>query len=440
MKNIWVLSASVTVFVFFMMWAFSGLTDLKLFSEFDLVGKAFNDTELTDFVFAKLRPDPTVDERIVLVNFGTLSRREVAGMIQTINKYKPRIIATDAFYDCEGGLRDSINCPQLLDTLGNLMLSDAIREANIMVLGEKLMQTKLLGQTDNSEIDSLEQSDSMFRDYSQEGFVTIPTDATYQEDAKIARTMIPQMMVNGKRELAFSTRIAMSYDSLKTEKYLARGKEEEIINFRGNIEVLQLRVNSLKNDETGTSNFATMFNVIDYEDVLNENFAADFFNDKIVMIGFLGNYLGAPSWEDKFYTPLNKKIGGRANPDMFGLVVHANVVAMILNQDFVDELTEFQKYLIAFIACFLTVALFIVVDEKLPIWYDALSVVIQLTGIFLIMLTIIQVFASYNFKLDLNLTLVVTALVGPCYDIFKSLQNELNHRLTKRKQVVSIEK
>jgi CHASE2 domain-containing sensor protein len=431
MKNIWVQSAAVTVFVFFMMWAFSGLTDLKLFSEFDTISKAFSDTELTDFVFAKLRPDPIVDERIVLVNFGELSRREVATMIQIINKYKPRVIATDALYDCEGGLRDTINCPQLLDTLGNLMLSDAIKESNQFVMGEKLIQSKLLGQTDNNEIDSLELPDPMFRDYSYQGFVTIPTDANYQEDVKIARTIIPKMAVNGKRELAFSSRIAMSYDSLKTEKYLARNKEEEIINFRGNIEVLQLRINDLKSNDTGTSNFATLFYVIDYEDVFSENFDSLFFKDKIVMMGFLGKYLGASSWEDKFYTPLNKKIGGRANPDMFGLVVHANVVAMILNQDFINELDAMQKYLIAFLVCLLTVALFIVVDEKLPIWYDALSVVIQLIGIALIMLTIVQVFAIFNMKLDLKLTLAATALVGPCYDIFKSVQNELIKRFTK---------
>jgi CHASE2 domain-containing sensor protein len=239
------------------------------------------------------------------------------------------------------------------------------------------------------------------------------------------------MAVNGKRELAFSTRIAMSYDSLKAEQYLARNKEEEIINFRGNIEVLRLRLNDLKSDDTGTSNFATMFNVIDYEDVFKENFDSLFFKDKIVIIGFLGEELGATTWEDKFYTPLNKKIGGRANPDMFGLVVHANIVAMILNQDFINELGEMQKYIIAFLVCLLTVALFIVVDEKLPIWYDALSVVIQLVEIALIMLLVVQVFAIYNFKLDLNLTLAATALVGPCYDIFKSIQNELLKRFTK---------
>jgi CHASE2 domain-containing sensor protein len=431
MKNIWVQSAAVTVFVFFMMWAFSGIGDLKIFSAFDSFSQAFSDTELTDYVFSKFRNEPSVDERIVLVNIGPLSRGGVAEEINIINKQKPKVIAYDALLSCEGNLRDSINCPALIDTLGNLMLSDAIKATKKFVLGEKLMQSDSLAQFDTNLSDSLELPDPEFGSYSQEGFVSLPTDATHQDDVKFGRTIWPKFIVNGKRELAFSVRIAMLFDSIKTEKFLSRDKDEEIINFRGNIEVMQLRLNSLKNSEISSTNFATMFTVVDYDDVLNGNFSDDLFKDKIVMIGFLGDYLGAPSWEDKFFTPLNKKIGGRANPDMFGLVVHANAVAMILNEDYVNELNTVQKYLIAFIICFLTVALFITVDEKMPIWYDAMSVIIQIFEIFIIMVVIIKVFEAYSFKLDLNLTLVVTALVGPCYDIFKSIQNELVKRFTK---------
>jgi CHASE2 domain-containing sensor protein len=436
MKNIWAQSAAITFFVFFMMWAFSGVGDLKIFSAFDSFSQAFSDTELTDYVFSKFRNDPTVDERIVLVNIGPLSRGGVAQEIKIINQQKPRVVAYDALLSCEGNLRDSINCPSALDTLGNLMLSEAIQESDKFVLGEKLMQTDSLGQFDTNIADSLEIPDPEFGNFAHEGFVSLPTDATHQEDVKIGRTIWPQFMVNGKRELAFSVRIAMSYDSMKAEKILARNKEEEVINFRGNIEVMQFRLNSLKNSEIGSSNFATMFTVVDYDDVLNGNFAPDLFKDKIVMLGFMGAYLGAPSWEDKFFTPLNKKIGGRANPDMFGLVVHANAVAMILNEDYVNQLGDMQKYLIAFLVCFFTVILFIIVDEKLPAWYDALSVVIQLVELVILMAIILQVFSVYSFKLDLDLTLAATALVGPCYDIFKSLQNENIRQITKRKQTV----
>ena len=436
MKRFWFQSFLITIFVFFMMYGANQLTSINLFSAFDVIGLALKDFELTDYAFSNLRPDPVVEERIILVNIGNLSRREIAQQIQIINQYKPRVIGFDGFFDCEGGLRDSVNCPALLDTLGNLMLSSALQESTSFVLGAKLLQTDALAQVDTDVYDSLEISDPMFSMYAKRGFVSLPTNATYQEDVKLCRSIFPKMKVSGQEELAFSVRIAMEYDPVKTKKFLARGKAEEVINFRGNIEVRQLRLKSIKNDETATTNFKTMFYVVDVEEMLRGEVLPEVFKDNIVMMGFLGDYLGDPSWDDKFYTPLNKKVAGRAHPDMFGLVLHANAVTMILNEDYVDELSDWSKYAVAFLVGLLTVALFIVIDRKLPIWFDALSVLIQLVELLIIVSFIIFAFASWSLKLDLTIAIAVSAFVGPCYDIFKSFQNEINRRLTKRRSEV----
>ncbi len=437
MKKFWFQSFLITIFVFFMMYGANQLTSINLFSAFDVIGLALKDFELTDYAFSNLRPDPVVEERIILVNIGTLSRREIAQQIQIINQYKPRVIGFDGFFDCEGGLRDSVNCPALLDTLGNLMLSSALQDARNFVLGAKLLQTDSLAQIDTDVYDSLEISDPMFSDYASRGFVSLPTNATYQEDVKLCRSIFPSMQVAGKEELAFSVQIAMLFDSVKTKKFLARKKAEEVINFRGNIEVRQLRLKSIKNDETATTNFKTMFYVVDVEEMLRGEVLPEMFKDNIVMMGYLGDYLGDPSWDDKFYTPLNKKVAGRAHPDMFGLVLHANAVTMILNEDYVGELSIWSQYAVAFLVCLLTVALFIFIDRKLPIWFDALSVIIQLTELLIIISFIIFAFASWSLKLDLSVALAVSAFVGPCYDIFKSFQNEIDRRLTKGKPQVS---
>lgn len=437
MKKFWLDSLIITVFVFFMLWVAGVITDLKIFNAFDPIGQAIKDFELTDYVFSQIREDPKVDSTIVLVNIGSLPRGGLAREIMLISQQKPRVIGFDGFFDCEGGLRDTLNCPQLLDTLGNLMLSDAIKEAGNVVLGSKLLQTAALANTDNNDADSLEISDPMFDNYSTHGFVTLPTDATYQEDVKIARTIYPSRIINGKRELAWSVQLAMQYDSTKTNKFLARGNDEELINFRGNIEVRQLRLQSLKNDETATTNFKTMFFVVDAEDLLSGNVQPDLFKDRIVMMGYLGDYLGQPAWEDKFFTPLNKKVAGRANPDMFGLVVHANSVAMVLNEDYINETPDWLEWAIAFVVCLLTVGLFAYIDTNLPIWFDALSVFIQLVELLLITIIIIQAFALWSVKLDLTVAIGVSALVGPAYDVFKSIQNQIQARLTKAKPPVS---
>ena len=419
-----------------MLWGANKVTDLKLFQAFDSMGQALRDFELTDYAFSNLRPDISVDERIVLVNIGNLSRREVAQQILMISQYKPRVIAFDGFFNCEGGLRDSINCRPLLDTLGNLMLSSAIQGTPNFVLATKLLQTDSLAQFDSNDADSLEYSDPMFNDYATHGFVTLPTDATYQEDVKQCRSVYPRRIINGKEELAFSVRIAMQYDSVMAKKFLARGKEEELVNFKRNFEVRQLRLNSLKNDETASTNFGTQYYVVDVDDMLQGNVLPELFKDNIILMGFLGDYIGDPSWDDKFFTPLNKVVGGRANPDMFGLVVHANIVSMILEEDYINTIGEWMRYLIAFLVCLLTVALFIWIDRNLPVWFDALSVTIQLVELLIISSFIIFAFASWNLKLDLTVAIGVSALVGPCYDIFKSFQNEINRRLTKRREQV----
>jgi CHASE2 domain-containing sensor protein len=372
-----------------------------------------------------------VDERFVIVNIGYESRRELAQQLRLISQYKPRVIAIDAFFNCEGGLRDTVDCPALLDTLGNLMLASAIEEAGNVVLAEKLLQTNSMAQVDSNTADSIEHSDPLYRVNVTEGFVTIPTDATYQQDVKMCRSIWPSVKVNGSRELAFSTQIAMQYDSAKAMEYLNRNLEEELVNFRGNIEVLQLRVTSLKNNETGTSNYATYFYTVDVGQLERGEVLGDVFRNSIVIMGFLGGRIGEPTWEDKFFTPLNKKVAGRANPDMFGVVVHANIVAMILNGDYINQWPTWLLSVIAFVVCCLTVILLIVIDHKLPTWFDALSFFVQLIIILIISFLAIKAFETFSLKLDLSLTLAVTALVGPCYDIFKSFQNEFKKRFTK---------
>src|SRR5882762_2595506 len=117
MIKFWFRCVYVIAFVYFMMWAFSGISKLNLFSAFDPVSQALGEFELTDYAFSNLREDPIVDQRIVLVNIGHIPRREIANQINVIRQFGPRVIAIDGFFNCEGGLRDTINCPPLKDPM-----------------------------------------------------------------------------------------------------------------------------------------------------------------------------------------------------------------------------------------------------------------------------------------------------------------------------------
>jgi CHASE2 domain-containing sensor protein len=441
MKKISIKSLAITVFVFFMMWGVSKITDLKLFNAFDPVSQALTDFELTDYAFSNLRPPPLVDQRIVLVNFGELSRREIAQQIHIISQYKPKVIGIDSYFNCEGRLRDSINCPQLLDTLGNLLLADAIKEAGNVVLTSKLLQRTKTSLDDNliDFYDSMEYSDLNFSMYAKHGFANLITNADYQEDVKQCRSFVPRYKVNGEYQYAFAVQMSMMFDSVKTKRFLRRNKDEEIVNYRGNVEIQDIRLKTLRQKETATTRYPLMFYAVDVDQLFNGEVLPELFNNSIVIVGFLGSKFGDPSWNDKYFTPLNKKVAGRANPDMFGVVVHANIVAMILNEDYVNELAEWQKYSIAFLVCFLTVMLFVIIDYRLPLWFDALSVLIQVVLLLAVSGLIVFCFARFDFKLDLTLTLAASALVGPSYDIYKGFQNQIRKWLTKKPPDVLIE-
>lgn len=433
MKKILLKGVAITAFAFVLMLGVIQISDLKLLSAFDGFSQAFKEFEITDIVFSQLRPDPLVDQRIVLVNVAP-NRALIAEQILKIKQHNPKVIGIDIFFNCEGGLYDTINCPQLLDTLGNLMLQNAIEEAGNVVLVSKLLQTKKLVKEmgDVDIYDSIEYSDEMFRKYARNAYASLPTGASYQEDVKLCRSLFPTMDVGGTKELAFSVQVAMLYDSAKTKKFLSRGKKEEIVNFRGNVEVVENKLGELQIKETSTTKYPIMFYAVDWDQLLNDEYIKDIFSGSIVMMGIMGDKIGDPSWEDKFFTPLNSKPAGRANPDMFGLVIHSNVIAMILNEDYVDEIPEWLKVTIAVIVCFLTVMLFIVIDKRLPNWFDALSFGIQIFQILAISFLMVMAFAFYGIKLSLGLTQAALALVGMAYDIFKGFENQGVKWFTKK--------
>lgn len=443
MKKIILKGMFVTSFVFLTMWGFSNIPDFKLFSFVDPISQALGEFELTDWAFSKLRPDPIPDDRIVLVNIGP-SRRAVAYQISSISEHKPKVIGVDSFFDCEGGFYDTLNCPQLLDTLGNLMLSDAIKSAGNVVLVSKLMQTDSVIKLDVGHVfDTVEYSDAIFKDYAINAYANLPTGdrdgnyiASYQEDVKICRDVIPQLTVFGKRELAFSVQMAMLFDSAKTNRFLARGNFEEVINFRGNLSIDNVKVKQDRDRMKSVSQYNALCYAIDWQQFVSGEYEPKIFENSIVIIGYLGDYFGDPAWEDKFFTPLNSKPAGRANPDMFGPVIHANVVAMILNEDYINEIGLSMQVTIAVIICFLNVLLFYWLDKNFPLLYDALSVIIQLVQIVVVSGTIVYVFATFNLKLDLTLTMGAVALIGPCFDIYKGVENLIVKRLTPRQEPV----
>ena len=406
-------SIFATLFVFTLLWGLSSVSNLQIFSALDPISQALEDTELTDYAFSKLRvEDPPVDTNIVIVNIGNLPRELIGRQIEILSSFDPKVIALDIIFACDGGLRDSINCPQAYDVVGNTVFGNAVKNTKTMVMANKLWQTKYVRENLNTDVyDSLEHTDDELRIGAHEGFVNLVSEAAHQEDLKICREFYPTKEVNGEQQLAYSVMAALLYDSVRTRKFLERKKEIEIINYRGNIV-----------DWHGASTYPGRYLVLDWEQALDTSmFVSSMIKDKIVLMGFLGDDLRDTSWDDKFFTPLNNKLGGRARPDMYGVVVHANIISMILNEDYVEEMEEWHKYAFAILICYLNVALFWYIFFKLPIWFDTVSITLQLVQLALFALLIPYAFYWYHLKLDINIGLATLALAGPSFEIYISV-------------------
>lgn len=384
-----------TVFILGLMGFFASASAFEVFDLFDPIGDAFGDMEFTDIYFSQLLDDPIADENVVMVNVGLEPRGGIAIMLDSISKYEPAVIGVDLFFR-----------RQKADTFGDLMLMDALGRVENLVLVTKFSQTAY--NVDPDEFDTVEWSHPMFTWNAQPAFANLNTNAEFQEDLKMCREFWPMFeTIDGEQQLAFAVKMASYMDSAKVQKFLERGHDSEVINYRGNVL------------DFGATKFGNKYFALDTHEIYNGDFFGDFIKDKVVIFCFLGEELGDPdSSEDKFFTPLNETYVGRALPDMYGGVIHANIVSMILNEDYIFYLEEWQKYAIMIFGLFINIMMFSWIYKKLPKWYDGLTKLIQLVEFVGLVYIMIYMMDLYNLKLDLTLLLFAVALSGDGLEVF----------------------
>lgn len=333
------------------------------------------------------------------------------------------MIGVDVFFNCR--LRDTISCPQMLDTLANRALSTAIKNSGKIVLVTSLQQSHA---TNDWVLDSLEFSDPEFSNYANNGFANLVTESSDSLNAKQCRSFVPSLEINREKVNSFAVEVALVYDSARTKKFLARGNEEELINYRGNVGGYYY---SVFNKTIFKDSY---FDVLDYDDLQKADFNHDLIEGRIILLGYLGaEYLEDPAYENRFYTPLNSTMSGRSLPDMLGLVVQANIISMILNEDAINEFSEFWDFAVMLVVISLNIILFMFLLQKTTVWFDSLGFIIPVIQIILISWLRIELLSVFGFRLDLEniiyLLAFVTFAVNIYFGPFKQLIGKLKSKL-----------
>jgi CHASE2 domain-containing sensor protein len=399
----WVHCVLATGFIFGFMWVASWL--FVIFDFLNPIGDALSGYEVTDQVFSndQWRDVPPAEENIVIINMGAVSptsRRLTAEQLNIINYFKPKVIGLDAVFR-----------NQKADTLGDLMLAAALANTPNLV-----MYSKLLEPDDDKVWHDIEYSHPMFtQDHitASANFV-IENAGGEQTQFKTSRSFFPREKYLNKETgkidtiLAFGVEVARLYNPELAEKFLARNVDEELTNYTGNT------------IDFGRTRLGTRFYALDWYQVLDTmQYTPDLLKDKIVLLGFLGNnFDDVRTVEDKYFTPLNVQYTGRAFPDMFGVVIHANIISMILNEQYLDQMSESTAVWLAILVCFLNVVAMSIIYYKMDKWYDGITKLMQLVEALLFTFIIILVFYFFNFKLNLTLTIVAVLFAGDSLEVY----------------------
>ncbi|PIB35672.1 hypothetical protein BFP72_09845 [Reichenbachiella sp. 5M10] len=390
-KKFWLDTIYALVFILVLGLAVNQLFAFKVFDIFDPIGDAFADMESTDIVFSQINEDQLAEENIIIVNVGDLNRKGIADLVNIINMAEPAVIGMDMFF---------YNLKE--DTLGDIALAQAFSQVENLVTVSKLLEPN-----ENNGFDSLATSHPLFSQFGETAFANFITGAADQDDIKVCRSFAPREVVNGEKEYALSVKLASYLDSAKTNQFLARDKDVEVINYKGNIF-----------DYGATESPITYF-ALDWYQVYEGQFAPELIKDKCVLFCFLGSELGdRKALEDKYFTPLNAHYAGKGHADMFGGVVHANAISMILEANYIDEMNDNLEALIAIFLLYLNIVLFAFIYHTMPSWYDGLTKLIQLIEASTLFSLGLILFTVYDYKIDTTWMIVGVLIAGDALEVY----------------------
>ncbi|MBI5325991.1 MAG: CHASE2 domain-containing protein [Ignavibacteriae bacterium] len=374
---------------------------LLSFNFFIPLKNAFYDFAMTDINYAKLRsPEKELaDTNIVLINIAGMSNNELADLINILNQNKPRVIGIDK----ELKFAD--------DSLSAVNLSEALSHVNRLVLSNRIIYNKV-----TNRFDSLAQSDNFFRIYGISGFTNqITINDRSHETVRTFKIYSKVTKKSGTGDTIihpFPVEVVHLFDPEKVQKLYERNNEEEIINFRG---------------------YFNKYFFIAGEQILNLEFNPNLFFGKILLLSYFDPFNISPLFGYKYYSPLDSNYTGKSFPDMYGIEIHANIISMIINENYFNIIPSWLAVIIAFIICYLMIIAYKYIDEKYETWYEILSLVIFV--VISLMLLAANYYSYHLIMLDLNLnyTLFAIILASPIYEAYTKSIKPLSMRILRKK-------
>lgn len=355
--------ATIWVFIFIVV---LGSIPLNL-SVLNPLKLALKDFDISDMTYSELGKDKNhaIDNNIVIVNIRHEDREGLALMIDKLATYKPKVIGLDALFykgDEENPVKDSL-------------LAATINRTPNLVLAHKLQFS--------NKGDTIYATGNHFKTGATFGHVNFFTDslATIRYFDPFERNYADSMFP------AFTAKIVEKYNDTAYRKLLSKNKDKVYINY---------------------SRHQQRYLIITPEELMLDKFVPDQLTGKIILMGYISEQ--PADIEDRFFTPMNERFVGKSVPDMNGIIIHANIISMALEDNYIKKLPSWANWLVAILLCWLHMSFFIRYYLENHIWFHLVAKLAQVFSIILFSYLAIALFDWFNIKLDMKYSLVVIIL------------------------------
>jgi CHASE2 domain-containing sensor protein len=335
------------------------LNPIKLgLKDFDFNDIYYSESKNTDSI--------KIDNRITIINIGYEDREGIARMIDMVAEQKPKVMGLDVLFD---GPRDPAK---------DSILQATIKRNKNLVLAVKF-------QLDSSG--KFATVGNYFKtDSSIIGYVNFPTKG----DKETVRTYFPFKKDEHITLPSFSSALIKVFDPEAYKKIEKKGDKQILINYTRQYN----EANKGKNEK---------YWVI--EDFFNTPLDNSRIKDRIVLFAYVNT--NPLDIEDKKFTPMNEKYAGKSWPDMNGIVVHANIISMVLDKNYIKKVPSWANFLIGVVVCWLFMSFFIRYYLESHIWFHLVAKIVQVFSAILFIWIGIIVFERYRLKVDLKLSILV---------------------------------
>jgi CHASE2 domain-containing sensor protein len=349
----------------------------------DPFNNGLKEYEITDIVYAYLSEEtPSPEQNIVIINSGMPDRKKIARLVDKLREGEAGAIGLDFYFEDVPGVAE--------DTL----LQTSIKQTPQVVLGSTLMDE----DTSDDQLDGVDGVNEFFSAYAATGFGNYPSNET-----KTVRVYSPGELINGQYIPAFTTAILQKFRPDLARDLLARNHQLEHINYTGHL------------GSFITQDINTILDTLSAEEV------GQLVKGRIALVGYAPSDERANPFVDRHYTPINKSYDNKSSPDMYGIVIHANVLAMILNDNFIRVVPWWLSFLISVLLCYANVVLIRWIYHTFQDVFHGITRALQLVEFVLLFFGIAALFYFFRINLDLAIGILAVLLAYDFIMIYESL-------------------